>query len=163
MIELVKKLRSEQGETQFTPAIDASVPQKLSVEIEKLFFDLFQTTEFQFELPADFSAFIQLFGEGDAHLTRSEGGILYDWRAIVQHTDMVAAADFDGDRSQQSVWLVLGEYSDKHWYYLCCDPISPDFGKVADGEDVSPWNPHLRAWDLDFFETFTVFLQKITG
>jgi uncharacterized protein (TIGR02996 family) len=37
------------------------------------------------------------------------------------------------------IWLEVGGWSDKHWYFVCCDLGSPLFGVVAEGEDYHPW------------------------
>ena len=159
MKEIIQKLRLQNGEDSFTPTVDESIPNKLFAELHPYFAHLFQTSELQFALPDDFSAWLKRFGDGHVHLSRSAGGILYDGSAIIANTKSLARGEFPPRRAKNEAWLVLGEYSGKHWYYLCCDPTSPHFGKVADGEDTSPWDDY-DALDLDF-DTFAHFLHAI--
>ena len=37
------------------------------------------------------------------------------------------------------LWILLGGWSDKHDYLLCCDRTSARFGMVADWNDIYPW------------------------
>lgn len=75
----------------------------------------------------------------------------------------VATADrwegFEPDPPARSeLWMVIGSWSDKHDYMLCCDRTSPRFGAVADWNDTHPWwdenaQPHQLWPDLiTFFE-----------
>ncbi len=76
---------------------------------------------------------------------------------------MLVSADYMEAKSPREVWLVVGEHSDKHWFYLCCDAASPHYGCVADGEDTSPWNVYGDV-DIDFktFSEFLTFLCRPT-
>ncbi|HLP12869.1 MAG TPA: hypothetical protein VK177_13120 [Flavobacteriales bacterium] len=56
-------------------------------------------------------------------------------------------------------WLVFGNWSDKHAYFICCDKGSPDFGKVVDGHDNNP-ACHENFIDSDIsWESFIEFIE----
>lgn len=38
-----------------------------------------------------------------------------------------------------AMWLEIGGWSDKHYYFVCCDLDSPLFGVVAEAHDYHPW------------------------
>lgn len=158
MIDTIEKLRFQNNELAFKPKANETIPLELYSQMEAFFAELFQTSDFQFALPDDFAQFLKYFGDGYVRLARYRGGFIWDWHNIISETKSFADIGFN-QRSNKEAWLVLGEYSDKHWYFLCCDPSSPHFGKVSDGEDSSPWN-NIELLDHDF-ESFTVFLNSL--
>lgn len=83
---------------------------------------------------------------------------LYVWSAkgVIINTELWLG-DFHINRSKKEAWICVGEYSDKHWYFLCCDANSPNYEKVADGYDNTPWNDY-EMLDIDD-ESYLSFLN----
>ncbi len=157
MIETVKKIRGRSGNVDFAPVQDLSAVTQFQAQIQAHFSDLFASSARTIALPNAFVGFLQYFGEGYAYLSGAPNVFLWDWKDIIRETEMITAADYIEGKSAREEWLVIGEHSDKHWYYLCCDATSPSFGCVADGEDTSPWNLH-SAVDI-YFKSFSEFLE----
>lgn len=54
-----------------------------------------------------------------------------------------------GPPARRELWIVIGSWSDKHDYMLCCDRTSPRFGAVADWYDTHPWwDEDAEPWEL---------------
>jgi hypothetical protein len=89
------------------------------------------TVERRFRAPADFAAFYCLFGRG-----------IGDWDYLLSSSGLVTAASTGVGMwrpENPEIWIEFGGWSDKHWYFVCCDLDSPLFGVVAEGEDYHPW------------------------
>ncbi len=71
-------------------------------------------------------------------------------RVTVEEWDAIAFDPPVGD----SLWAVIGGWSDKHIYMVCCDRTHPWFGSIADFYDNHPWwgsEPYSRYADLAAF------------
>ncbi len=60
-------------------------------------------------------------------------------------------------REYDEIWIEIGGRGDKHWFFLCCDKASRNYGKVMDGYDNTPWHcyEHLEK----IADTFLMFLS----
>lgn len=158
MKELIKKLRAK-GTNNQSPIIDEpNISKEIVEKLRPIFAKEFQTNDFEFVLPEDFKTFIQQFGNEAANIGGTYGLYVWSWKGVIINTELWLG-DFDIKRSKKEAWLCVGEYSDKHWYFMCCDPTSPNFGKVADGYDNTPWNMYDYL-DIDD-ESFTHFLEYV--
>lgn len=91
-----------------------------------------------FKLPHDFRAFLKInggeglcFGNSDAYIAPID--------MMTSETKMWFEVDWH-KQSEQEPWLYIGAYSDKHWYFICCDQTSDKFGQLVDCHDNTPWN-----------------------
>ena len=158
MRELIEKLRIK-GTKNESPIIDEpNISTKIVEKLRPVFAKEFQTNDFEFVLPKDFKIFIQQFGNEAVNIGGTYGIYVWSWEGVISNTELWLG-DFDINRSKKEAWLCVGEYSDKHWYFMCCDPSSPNFGKVADGHDNTPWNMYDYL-DIDD-ESFTHFLKYV--
>jgi uncharacterized protein (TIGR02996 family) len=53
--------------------------------------------------------------------------------------DHLSAAELAERPTNPEMWLEFGGWSDKHYYFVCCDLGSPLFGVVAEAHDYHPW------------------------
>ncbi|MDH5656088.1 MAG: hypothetical protein OEZ34_09285 [Spirochaetia bacterium] len=56
-----------------------------------------------------------------------------------------------------TMWLSIGWWGDKHEIFLCCDKMHENFGKVFDCHDGTPWNGDDDSY-IDEYDSFTEFL-----
>jgi hypothetical protein len=99
--------------------------------------------EQRFEVPEDYSAFMQAVGGGWQWPHGLEWSV-FDAATVAESTandfdSFVLGAEEDEPLLDSGFWLGIGRYSDKHWYLLCCDRTHGYFGAVVDGHDSHPW------------------------
>lgn len=89
------------------------------------------TVERRFCAPADFAAFYCRIGGG-----------VGDWDYLLGSSGLFAANSTSVGAWQPEnpeIWIEFGGWSDKHWYFVCCDLESSRFGVIAEGHDYHPW------------------------
>ena len=60
-----------------------------------------------------------------------------------------------------TMWLNIGWWGDKHLYFLCCDKTHENFGKVFDCHDGTPWSGDDDSY-IDEYDSFTdLLLEKL--
>ncbi|MCP4441900.1 MAG: hypothetical protein GY810_23580 [Aureispira sp.] len=89
----------------------------------------------QFLIPEDYKGFLLTLGGRTIELGGNYGTAFFNAETVIANTEHWGGV---GD-SVKEVWLNIGEYSDKHWYFLCCDSTSTSYGKIVDGYDATPW------------------------
>lgn len=156
--ELYREL-IEQGD--FTPSAsglpEKALEQEIRDEILIYFEEQFEEPipEERFAIPPDFMYFLLLLQDGFIHFGDEYGLSILGWKRVVADTKYWADIDCDIS-SQKEIWLSVGEYSDRHWLFICCDPESRNFGKVVDAYDNTPWNDYEI---LDYVGEFPAFLE----
>jgi|GEM_PF-2514677 len=111
----------------------------------------------RFCVPADFVAFLCLIGgasDGWDYLQGSQGLVASNTTNISTFRPNQPAPEYWSDEEiaeqpiHPEIWLEFGGWSDKHWYFICCDLESPLFGVVAEGEDYHPWMAGIEPLDF---------------
>lgn len=123
----------------------------------------------RFCAPADFVAFLCLIGgasDGWDYLQGSQGLVASNTTNISTFGPSQPAPDHWSDEeiaerpNRPEIWLEFGGWSDKHWYFICCDLESPLFGVTTEGEDYHPWMAGIEPLDfrgrnfLDFLASY---------
>jgi uncharacterized protein (TIGR02996 family) len=107
--------------------------------------------------PADFVAFLCLVGaagDGWDYLRGSEAVVAANTSNVRVYEPGQTAPEHWTDEevaerpANPEIWLEFGGWSDKHWYFVCCDLGSPLFGIVAEGEDYHPWMSGSESLDF---------------
>jgi uncharacterized protein (TIGR02996 family) len=110
----------------------------------------------RFCAPADFAAFQTVVGGRDNgwdrfSCSRSLPGTNRTSISIYQPGRPSADDLTDEELAERphnpEMWLEFGGWSDKHWYFICCDLGSPLFGVVAEGHDYHPWMAGIEPLD----------------
>lgn len=106
------------------------------------------TVEQRFCAPADFAAFYCLSGRGvgdwdyllaSERLAGANSTSVSTWRPTQPPPAHWTAEDIESRPANPEIWIEFGGWSDKHWYFVCCDLESPLFGVIAEGHDYHPW------------------------
>ncbi len=112
--------------------------------------------EHRFCAPADFVALLCRIGgtaDGWNYLLGSEGLVSCNtnnvsvWQPTQSSPDYWTAEEIAERPVNPEMWLEFGGWSDKHWYFVCCDLGSPLFGVIAEGEDYHPWMAGIEPLD----------------
>jgi hypothetical protein len=110
----------------------------------------------RFAVPEDYALFMQALG-GAWKCDRGWGRIFaaHEVARITAQSCKNCAKD---RRAGDGLWLDIGWWGSKNYYYLCCDRNHSLFGVVVEGEDAHPWlNSYEAMWFLA--PTFLGFLR----
>ncbi len=148
MVELHEK---QEYEYYLSEECSATEIQAFEQELRAYFSDIFgaEFVEERFSLPIDFKAYLHL-GCG---LYQKNWRSVYHYK-LIQKATLKPHYDFEiedlRDRVKEeclekndTIWLCIGYWSDKHDYFICCDQQHPHFGKLFDYNDAFPYGGYV--------------------
>lgn len=136
--------------------------------IKAYFTDIFGVDfiEEHFVLPIDFEAYLNL----------GQGFYEKGWRSVypydlIQQATVEPHYDFEIEDLKErvkkncllendTIWLCIGYWSDKHDYLICCDQKHPYFGKVFDYNDAFPYGGYGYE---SYCSSFVTFMKSFAG
>lgn len=120
----------------------------------------------RFALPIDFKAYLNL----------GQGFYQKSWRSVypynlIQQATLEPHYDFEIEDLKErvkegkllendTIWLCIGYWSDKHDYLICCDQKHPYFGKVFDYNDAFPYGGYEYE---SYCSSFVTFVKSFRG
>ena len=107
------------------------------------------------EIPIDYARFLILAGGARRH-GHEYGTWLYGPASVGRATEGSCRSTADRRPTDATLWLTIGDYSDRHEMTLCCDRSDPRFGTVIDGHDDHPW--HDGGYCDEVASSFTGYL-----
>jgi hypothetical protein len=120
----------------------------------------------RFSLPIDFKAYLNL-GCG---FYQDSWRSVYPYHLIEKATiephydfeieDLIERVKEGNLYENDTLWLCIGYWSDKHDYFICCDKGHPYFGKVFDYNDAFPYGNY----DYESYcSSFLTFLRSFSN
>ena len=89
-------------------------------------------------LPEDYRCFAT-HRQGTWRGGDSDGLYLYGVQAVLAETAYECRSYAENRPPGAGMWIIFGQWSDRHDLMLCCDRQLPLFGSVIDFHDDHPW------------------------
>lgn len=164
--ERIEKLVIQKDYKQESISLNSDALEIFELEIQKYFISLFGKVfvKEHFELPNDLKIFLDL----GITFYQENWRYIYNIDGILDFTkqDSYGTIEELQERIQEgtmlpndTLWIGLGWWSDKHEYYICCDKQHPYYGKVFDYNDASPYGYHYE----HYCDTFIEFLEALSS
>ena len=166
--KLLEKVVEQGGLTEMPQPSTSAIEEEIVTALGSYFQSIFKVESVSLKIPEDYLTFLTLLGDdaADVHFGGDYGTYVWSWEQVIKNTKYWADIDFyisedESTSSKKEIWLHIGDYSDKHWYFLCCAPNSPNYGKVMDGHDNTPWNEYNALYREA--DSFTEFLSNLVS
>jgi hypothetical protein len=134
-LQLIENLKRQGFIHKPKPIFDGGV-ERLSQDLLQLFSKYFssQYVKLNFEIPLDFLTFLEC----------AKGSFVLDNYYYLLHIEgVLSVTEFFlkewNPNDDNSLWINIGGYSEKHEYLMCCDKSKPEFGKISETWDDHPW------------------------
>ena len=122
-----------------------------------------------FKIPFEYYEFLKM---GKSFSQKDED---YDWRKIYDYDiSMYTTLNHSFEHSisdlkerivknkmnqNDTFWVNVGYWSDKHEYYICCDISHPLYRKIFDFNDCTPYGGKFECYT----DSFLTFLETLNG
>jgi hypothetical protein len=113
----------------------------------------------RFEIPNEYQEFLWL-SKNDNILLHDVA--LYSWSTMLLQTISEMGVYHEEKVTEPIYWLWIATRGDKGNIFLCCETLSPFFGKVVEFYDGNPWWGSLpQLDDDDVYGTFEEFVKYV--